>query len=209
MSLRIARWPLSGRWLTIDEMTRSSRTDPPPADFQGIAIEIPAGYAVRRATLADTATIARHRRSMFEEIGSAQNLELVERAFAEWLPSRLDQSYVHWLAEREGRPVGSAGVLLLDWPPSPRDPRGGLGFVYNVYVEPAHRRRGLARATLLVLQQWSRQRGLGALALHASDDGQHLYETLGYLPTNEMRIDFLAIERGEWPARPWPTPPNV
>lgn len=35
------------------------------------------------------------------------------------------------------------------------------------------------------------------LAVH---DGRPLYESLGYLPTNEMRIDFLAIARGEWPA---------
>lgn len=190
-------------------MSRSSRTDASPAGTAGVAIEIPAGYTIRPATLADTGTIARHRRAMFEDIGVAGDLDLVERAFAGWLPARLDQSYFHWLAERDGQPVGSAGVLLLDWPPSPRDPRGGLGFIYNVYVEPAHRRRGLARATLLVLHQWARRRGLGALALHASADGQPLYETLGYLPTNEMRIDFLARERGEWPAREGPALPNA
>lgn len=160
----------------------------------------PTGYTIRRATLADTTIIARHRRSMFEEIGSAQNLDLVERAFADWLPTRLDDSYFHWIAEHDGHPVGGAGVLLLDWPPSPRDPRGGLGFIYNVYVEREHRRRGIARATLEVLHQWAHERNLGALALHASDDGRPLYEALGYLPTNEMRIDFLAMSRGDWPA---------
>src|SRR5690348_1766947 len=133
---------------------------------------LPTGYAIRRATLADVAVIARHRRAMFEEIGSTQNLDVVERAFADWLPSRLDATYFHWLAMHDARPIGSAGVLLLDWPPSPRDPRGGLGFIYNVYVERAHRRRGIARATLEILHQWAHDRGLGALALHASDDGR-------------------------------------
>jgi GNAT superfamily N-acetyltransferase len=163
---------------------------------------MPEPYLIRRATLADGATIARHRRAMFEDIGATRNLEQVERAFTDWLPLRLDQTYFHWLAAHDRRPVGSTGVLLLDWPPSPRDPRGGLGFVYNVYVEPAHRRRGVARALLEALHGWARGRGLGALALHASEDGRPLYEALGYLPTNEMRIDFLAIERGEWPAPP-------
>lgn len=148
---------------------------------------LPTGYAIRRATLADVAVIARHRRAMFEEIGSTQNLDVVERAFADWLPSRLDATYFHWLATHDARPIGSAGVLLLDWPPSPRDPRGGLGFIYNVYVERAHRRRGIARATLELLHQWAHDRGIGALALHASDDGRPLYEALGYEPTNEMR----------------------
>ena len=139
---------------------------------------------------------------MLEEISVSHDPDVVERAFAEWLPSRLGTTYFHWLAELDGKVAGSAGVLLLDWPPSPRDPRGGIGFVYNVYVEPASRRRGIARATLEALHAWAKSRGLGALALHASEDGRPLYETLGYLPTNEMRIDFLAIARGEWPALP-------
>jgi GNAT superfamily N-acetyltransferase len=149
-------------------------------------------YSIRRATLADIAVIARHRRAMFEDAGTATNLDLVERNFTAWLPARLDATYFHWLAEHEGGPVGSAGVLLLDWPPSPRDPRGGMGYVYNVYVEPAHRRRGVARAAMQALHDWAGARGLGALALHASAAGRPLYETLGYLPTSEMRLDLVA-----------------
>jgi len=181
-------------------MTDSTRSDRAGPSIPQRDPALATGYSIRRATLADTTVIASHRRAMFEEIGSAQNLDLVACAFADWLPSRLDATYFHWLATRDTRPVGSAGVLLLDWPPSPRDPRGGLGFIYNVYVEPAHRRRGIARATLELLHRWAHERGLGALALHASEDGRPLYEALGYLPTNEMRIDFLAIARGEWPA---------
>jgi len=181
-------------------MTDSTRSDRTRSSVPQRGPSLPTRYSIRRATLSDIATIARHRRAMFEEIGSTQNLDLVERTFTDWLPSRLDATYFHWLATRDARPIGSAGVLLLDWPPSPRDPRGGLGFIYNVYVEPEHRRRGIARATLELLHQWAHERGLGALALHASEDGRPLYEALGYLPTNEMRIDFLAIARGEWPA---------
>jgi GNAT superfamily N-acetyltransferase len=153
---------------------------------------LPPGYSVRRAAAADTATIAHHRRAMFEDIGTPGDLDAVERAFTAWLESRLDRTYFHWLAEHDGLPIGSAGVMLLDWPPSPRDPRGGLGFVYNVYVHAGHRRRGIAMALMLAVHDWARARGLGAVALHASEDGQPLYEALGYRPTNEMRLDLLA-----------------
>jgi GNAT superfamily N-acetyltransferase len=160
----------------------------------------PHRYDIRPATPADISVIVRHRRAMFEELGSVRDLDTVSRAFAEWLPSRLGTTYFHWVADDGTRLVAGAGVLLLDWPPSPRDPRGGLGFVYNVYVDDEHRRRGIARALIEAIHQWAQARGLGALALHASEAGRPLYETLGYLPTNEMRIDFLAIARGEWPA---------
>ena len=168
-------------------MTNSSPSDRARPHLSASGSSLPPGYAIRRATLADIAIIAAHRRAMFEEIGATQNLDLVERAFADWLLSRLDATYFHWLATCDAKPIGSAGVLLLDWPPSPRDPRGGLGFIYNVYVEREHRRRGVARATLELLHQWAHDRNLGALALHASEDGRPLYETLGYEPTNEMR----------------------
>ena len=137
---------------------------------------------------------------MFEDIGTPGDLDAVERAFATWLTSRLDQTYFHWLVEHEGSPVASAGVMLLDWPPSPRDPRGGLGFVYNVYVHAGHRRRGIARVLMLAVHDWARDRELGAVALHASDDGQPLYEALGYVPTNEMRLDLLPNARGRKPS---------
>jgi GNAT superfamily N-acetyltransferase len=183
-------------------MSTSSQHDPPHASGVAGAAERPAGYTIRRAAGPDMATIARHRRAMFEDLGATTDLDAVERAFAAWLPARLDATYFHWLADHEGDAIASAGILLLDWPPSPRDPRGGLGFVYNVYVAPVHRRRGLARALMLALHEWAQARGLGAVALHASEHGRPLYEALGYLPTNEMRIDFLAIARGEWPAPP-------
>ena len=154
------------------------------------------GCVVRRATLADLETMIRHRRAVFEENGKTRDLDLVDRNFAEWVPPRLDRTYFQWIAEQEGRAVGSAGVLLLDWPPSPRDPRGGLGFVYSVWVDPTHRRRGVASAVMRAMDVWADEREVGALALHASDSGRPLYATLGYAPTNEMRLDLLARRRG-------------
>jgi len=37
---------------------------------------------------------------------------------------------------------------------------------------------------------WVKQQGLSAVNLHASDEGRHLYEKLGFEATNEMRLRF-------------------
>jgi hypothetical protein len=37
---------------------------------------------------------------------------------------------------------------------------------------------------------WVKERGLRAVNLHASDEGRHLYEKLGFEATNEMRLRF-------------------
>ncbi len=37
------------------------------------------------------------------------------------------------------------------------------------------------------LLAWAASNGLETLVLHASDAGRHLYERIGFVPTNEMR----------------------
>jgi len=36
--------------------------------------------------------------------------------------------------------------------------------------------------------EWCRGEGFGYVSLHASKDGRLLYETMGFQPTNEMRL---------------------
>ena len=42
---------------------------------------------------------------------------------------------------------------------------------------------------MAVMLAWCRAQGMSSLNLHASDSGRALYESLGFAPTNEMRID--------------------
>jgi predicted GNAT family acetyltransferase len=60
--------------------------------------------------------------------------------------------------------------------------------IVNVYTEPDHRRRGLARRLMVTMLDWLRQEGYGTVSLHASDYGRALYESLGFRATNEMRL---------------------
>ena len=41
---------------------------------------------------------------------------------------------------------------------------------------------------MMTILAWLREQGLQSVDLHASDAGRHLYETLGFEPTNEMRL---------------------
>ena len=71
-------------------------------------------------------------------------------------------------------------MTILPWPPGPRYVGGRLAFVYNVYTEPAHRRRGLARMIMEAIHAWCRDDGIGVAGLNASGQAQRLYESLGY-----------------------------
>lgn len=126
---------------------------------------------------------------MFAEMGASDDATLaaMERHSVPWLERMLAADrYFGWLAIEDGRIAASAGLLLLDWPPHPLDPAGDLrGYILNVFVEPAFRRRGLARTLTLRCMQHARALGIRVVTLHASAAGHPVYEGLGFTATNE------------------------
>jgi GNAT superfamily N-acetyltransferase len=136
--------------------------------------------------------VLHHRREMFREMGFS---DLVSWAQAEPLSREFfgnalkDGRYHAWfLEDGSGHVVSGAGVILLDYHPSPVNPTVRRPWVVNVYTEHQWRRHGLARRLMDVTIAWAREQGYANLFLHASDDGRPLYEALGFAPTNEMLL---------------------
>lgn len=148
-------------------------------------------FSIRLAGAGDAPTIARHRRLMFDEMGLATGaaLDAVERETEAALLHAMTQGYYrHWFAEDGGEIAAGAGVMIARWLPMPQEPALFRVTVLNVYTEPRHRKRGLARRLMLTVIDWCRSQGLACVQLHASDAGRPLYEALGFMPTNEMRL---------------------
>ena len=154
-----------------------------------------ADYRVRPATLADADVLVRHRVGMFTDMGVAMDAAALETAFRAWLTEMLPAGiYRAWLVEApDGHVVGGGGITVLPWPPGPRYFGGRLAFVYNVYTDPPHRRRGLARLVMDAIHTFCREAGITSLALNASGDGQPLYKSLGYVESPSPMM-FLSIE---------------
>jgi ribosomal protein S18 acetylase RimI-like enzyme len=55
-------------------------------------------------------------------------------------------------------------------------------------VNAGWRRRGVAEALMRAILDTLAERGIRRVVLHASDDGRSLYQRLGFVPTNEMRL---------------------
>jgi GNAT superfamily N-acetyltransferase len=149
-------------------------------------------YQFRSATVADVPVLCRHRRMMFEDMGHRDPaiLDPMTQQFTEWVTARLnDNSYQAWLAlHDDGQIVAGAGLWLIDWPPHVLGPDGPRGYILNVYTEKEHRRQGLARRLTQLCIDACRKRQIAIVALHASDFGKSLYESMGFVPSNEMRL---------------------
>ncbi len=65
--------------------------------------------------------------------------------------------------------------------PGPNDPTGLRGYVLNVATDPAYRRRGYSRACMTALLDWFTRRGIRAVDLRASAEGEPLYASLGFV----------------------------
>jgi ribosomal protein S18 acetylase RimI-like enzyme len=157
-------------------------------------------FAVRQAEVTDIPLLAYHRAAMFRDMGrlASQHEEALERATASYLRDALPRGeYLAWVAEGKGTPpaaIGGAGVQLrpiLPRPGADGDDSLELGpeaIILNVYVESAWRRRGVAEALMRAVLDALALRGIRRIVFHASDDGLRLYERLGFVPTNEMRL---------------------
>jgi len=140
-------------------------------------------YTIRQATLADRDALVRHRLGMFTDMGVPIDPAALGDAFRRWLGTAMASgTYVAWVVEdQHATIVGGGGATVLPWPPSPHDAGDRLAFVYNVYVDPLHRRRGLARQIMETIHAYCRQHGIASVALNASREGAALYRTLGYV----------------------------
>jgi len=159
-------------------------------------------FTIRLATPKDVDIIAEHRARMFDEMGEVppngfEVLRTKSRARLEELLNRGE--YVGWLAIPISDPdtiVGGAGVQLRYVLPHPVSrtkgensiAEGRHAIIINVFTEPGWRRQGIAQLLLKKIMDWARTEKLDCLVLHASKAGRSLYERLGFVVTNEMRI---------------------
>ena len=149
-------------------------------------------YTFRRATIADTETIADHRTWMFAEIGIDMATLTENRAYyTPWLAERLSNgNYIGILVECEQEVIAGAGLWIAIGAPLPTLHSHDLrrANIVNVYTHPDHRHKGLAREMMARLLDIAREAGYPIAQLHASDAGRPLYESMGFNNTNEFRL---------------------
>lgn len=155
-------------------------------------------FTIRFATPADVEAIAEHRARMFEEMGdlSLGAFETLRTKSQERLGDLMIRGqYIGWLAVPAGQPeviAGGAGVQLREVLPHPKGgnkvAEGRHAIILNVFTEPRWRRQGVALLLLERIIDWARAERIDRLILHASEAGRSLYERLGFVGTNEMRL---------------------
>jgi GNAT superfamily N-acetyltransferase len=146
---------------------------------------------IREATPADIPEILQQRRGMYEHMNYKDPATLLAMlsASAQYLCKALpDQFFRAWLAYAGTRTVGGGAIVISPWPAHPYDLECRRATILNVYTYPQYRRRGIGRQIMQTMIDWCKREGFARVNLHASADGRHLYESLGFEVSNEMQL---------------------
>jgi len=153
---------------------------------------LPEGFTLRSATTADLDALVEHRRAMFLDMGYTDEAALQSMAekFRVWLLEKMNaEEYLAWVAiTPDANIAAGTGLWLMDWPPHMIGRGARRGNILNVYTNANYRRRGLARELMLAALDWCKKSAIDTVILHASASGKNLYESMGFAPTNEMRL---------------------
>ena len=149
---------------------------------------------IREAAQEDDDILVRHYRAIWESDGVADvnirtDAEATVRDFIRDGRERFQMAA--FLAELDGKVAGSVACQLqqLPYPDVVVPAFRKHGYIWSVYVEPASRRRGVARALIIRAVDHLRSIGCTKAVLHSSDAGQALYRQIGFESATEMRLD--------------------
>jgi GNAT superfamily N-acetyltransferase len=146
---------------------------------------------IHPATTSDIPEILQQRKQMYLDMGYADSPDLA-RMLTACEPFMREAiaagTFRAWQARLGDQAAGGGAINITPWPAHPYDLECRRATILNVYVYPQFRRQGIARRLMQTMIDWCRHENFTAVYLHASDDGRHLYETLGFQVANEMKL---------------------
>ena len=146
---------------------------------------------IRRARPDDAAVLAKHRAAVWTEGGNWTAAQLAG-VFPQWKAFFSETlaagTCVAWIALDDDAAIGSGALLLQLAIPRPGSPSRTEGRVHSVYVVPARRRQGIARAIMDAMLRYAREAQIIRLKLHPSEIARPLYEAVGFVALDEMGL---------------------
>ncbi|WP_315788840.1 GNAT family N-acetyltransferase [Fischerella sp. JS2] len=111
-------------------------------------------------------------------------LEFIKRA-------RQELHYKAFVAEIDGKVVGSASCQLFAglYPVFFTEDYRKFGYIWGVYVDSPYRNQGIAKQLTNMAIDYLKAIACTRVILHASPSGKPVYDRLGFVPSNEMRLD--------------------
>ena len=151
----------------------------------------------RKAVMGDIPELVRLRMDFSEESNQFFKRELTDEmreilrfTNADYFSSGLlDGTLVVFLAEADGKIVGTSGLMFWRHLPSPAALDGRRAVIANMYTLPEYRGKGIATELMRLQIEEAKARGVKLINLSATAMGRAVYEKLGFeADENEMAM---------------------
>ena len=138
-----------------------------------------------QATEDDAALMADYRVQFLAELLGQQKDELVQELIQnleQYFRAAINSSnYIGWLAKDGDEVVSVGGMAIRTQPGNFKNPSGRTGYIMNMYTVPAYRKRGICKNILDRLIETGKRMGISAFELHATKDGEPMYQKNGFI----------------------------
>ncbi len=136
------------------------------------------------ATEADAVTLTNSRVAFLTEICGEQASDITE-ALREQLRTYFqnalaDKSYVGVVATSDDKLVATGGMVFRAQPGSFKNPSGKTAYILNMYTVPDWRKQGISTRILNMLMDIAQDMGIQSFELHATTDGEPVYQKNGF-----------------------------
>lgn len=147
---------------------------------------------IRKARTDEAHIIAHHRTEMIRSMGwSEEDIAATRRATVTFLSKPWDPSIECYFAVDDGRVVGGCAVSFCLAYPSARNPSGKFAYLYNMFVEPECRGKGVATSILRYITKLCQDRGVEKMTLHDTKMSKGIYEREGFAKSENYYTKFI------------------
>ncbi|MDF7816306.1 GNAT family N-acetyltransferase [Runella sp. MFBS21] len=148
----------------------------------------------RKATPDDIDALIRLRTAFLKEIQPLETRQIDDETLHTSLKNYFKENiandtFVAWLAEVDGQIIATSGLCFFQIVPGYTLQDGKIAYILNIYTLPEWRGRGIGKRIFEYILEETKQRGYQRISLHATSDGQPIYEKFGFrLTTDEMEL---------------------
>ena len=115
------------------------------------------------------------------DISEAEDLSgLAERIRNYYYDALINGRHTAVLVYDGDQAIACGNISYYEVLPTYCRPSGKKGYISNMYVRTAYRRKGIAGKILEILIDDAHERGINDILLEATEEGRHLYEKRGF-----------------------------
>ena len=111
---------------------------------------------------------------------SEHKLKMISEGLPGYFSCHLNKDLFAYVCRDNGAAVSCCFLYVSENPANPSFINGRTGTVMNVYTLPGYRRKGIAGALIKLMLREAEDMALDFVELQATEDGSHLYKSLGF-----------------------------